>query len=112
MWLELPVSVDPSVSESASLEHLYYQVVLSLFSLLTRCVDSGADKGGRERVNADIIGGERVNNDKGLTRAAKHLLQLILTVRCCTLCCENYIINFSQLSQNYPFVDDWCTCIL
>ena len=91
MWLELPVSIDPSVSESANLEHLYYQVVLSLFSLLTRCVDNGADKGGRERDNADIIGGERV---KGLTRAAKRLLQLVLTVGCRTLCCENYIIDF------------------
>ena len=93
------MSVDPCVSESASLEHLYYQVVLSLFSLLTRCVDNGADKGGRERVNADIIGGERVNNDNGLTRAAKRLLQLILTVGCRTSCCENYIIDFCQLSQ-------------
>ena len=47
MWLEPPVGVDGSASESSSLEPLYYRVLLSLFSLLTTCVEGGGEGGTR-----------------------------------------------------------------
>ena len=70
MWLELPVED----ANSACLEPLYYRVVLSLFSLLTRFVESGASEpnGGE--------GWKDGENSSGLANAAKDLLRTVLTV--------------------------------
>ena len=75
MWLELPAGVDSSDSSTACLEPLYYRVVLSLFSLLTHCVESGASEPGKDEDGKD-------NDSSGgsLTNAGKVLLQTILTV--------------------------------
>jgi hypothetical protein len=74
MWLELPIGVDASDSNTACLEPLYYRVVLSLLSLLTRCVEGGASEPDRGD------GGKDDDNSGGLTNAAKVLLQTVLTV--------------------------------
>lgn len=60
------MGIDASDSNTACSEPLYYRVVLSLFSLLTHCVESGK--------------GKDDDNSEGLTDAAKVLLQTILTV--------------------------------
>ena len=70
MWLELPVNVDLSGLDAASLEPLFYRVVLLLFSFLTNLVDSGSSETSAENITDDM-----------LTNAAKHLLQTILIVR-------------------------------
>ena len=80
MWLELPVGVDTSDSNAAHLEPLYYRVVLSLFSLLTHCVESGANEPGRGEGRKDN------DNNGGLTDAAKVLLQTVLTVSTINTC--------------------------
>ena len=76
MWLELPAGVDTSDSNAACLEPLYHRVVMSLFSLLTHCVErSGASeprRGGE--------GGKDDDSSGGLTNAAKLMLQTVLTV--------------------------------
>lgn len=80
MWLELPVGVDTSDSNVACLEPHYYCVVLSLFSLLTHCVESGASEPGRGEGRKDD------DNSGGLTDAAKVLLQTVLTVSTINTC--------------------------
>ena len=67
MWLELPVKVDASGSDTVCLEPLYYRVLVLLFSLLTHSVDSEA--------------GERAEGIESGVQWAKILLQTILTVR-------------------------------
>ena len=85
MWLEPPVGIGTSDLETLSLEPLYYRMVLSLFSLLTRCVESGAgEPNGGE-------GGKDDNNSRGLSSVAKVLLQTILTVS---------IIKYMYVSKN------------
>lgn len=67
MWLELPVNVDASGSNTACLEPLYYRALVLLFSLLTRSVDSEA--------------GQKDEWIDGGVQWAKLLLQTVLTVR-------------------------------
>ena len=67
MWLEPPLGADSCGSESLSMEPLYYRVLLSLFSLLTRCVDGGGEGGA-------------AGSDGELTKAARVLLHRVLTV--------------------------------
>ena len=73
MWLELPAGIDGSGSDIACLEPLYHHVVLSLFSLLAHCVESGASESSRGEGDADDGGA-------GLTKSAKILLQTVLMV--------------------------------
>lgn len=73
MWLELPANVVSGISGSTHLEHSYYKVVLSLFSLLTHCVDHGAEGAGEDTAYSE-----------GLAKTARSLLQSVLMVCHCT----------------------------
>ena len=67
------MDIDTSGCDVACLEPLYHRVVLSLFSLLTRCVEVDASEPNRGDRDANTSTG-------GLTKSAKALLQTILTV--------------------------------
>ena len=93
MWLQFPVSVDTSDLNTACLEPLYYHVVLSLFSLLTHCVESGASEPDRGKGRKDD------DNSEGLTGVAKVLLQTVLTVS---------TIKYMHVSKNGRHITHTC----
>ena len=62
--------IDTNGSDTASLEPLFYHVMVLLFSLLTHCINgSGTDKAnGRTAIAQHLV------------NPSKHLLQTVLTV--------------------------------